>query len=127
MSKSEFDYELEAKEYLTHLSPHTQKLAMKAIEDCFTLGRDWRWIATALNKKSYSNYERWHFGLFFSKNFDLSVKETMRREDEAESNDLDTFFSVLEDSYSFDFPSPLDTSTQEQEITSILRKEGSNE
>lgn len=104
MPKTELEYEIEAKEYISHLDPQAQKLAVKAIEDCLELDRSWRWINTALNKKGYSNWNRWHFGLFFSNNFNASVIETMNREDEAENNNLGEFFAVLDDRKQYTFP-----------------------
>lgn len=98
------NYEMEAKEYLSHLSKHTQRVAIKAIQDVFALGKDWRWIATALTKKGYSTWEEWKFGLWFNKEFDKSVKAAMQREDEAQELDLDKFFSNYKSEDKYEFP-----------------------
>lgn len=115
MPKNEIEYEIEAKKYVKNLSPRTQKLAAKAIEDCLDMNRSWRWINTALNKKGYSNWERWSFGLFFSKNFNASVEETMKREDEAEETNLEGFFSVVDDELKFSFPQQKEADVLEDE------------
>lgn len=39
MPKSETEYELEAKEYISHLEPQVQKLAVKAIDDALAMQR----------------------------------------------------------------------------------------
>lgn len=98
------NYELQTKEYVSYLDPQVQPLAIRAIDDCLAVGKDWRWICTALNKKSYSNWNRWKFGLLFSKNFDESVKETMRREDEALDYDVEDFLSDLDCRHEYLFP-----------------------
>lgn len=98
------NYEIEAKEYLSHLNQRTQRVAIKAIQDVLALGRDWRWIATALTKKGYSTWEEWKFGLWFNKEFDKSVRAAIQREDEAEKLDLEEFFSNYDIEYQYEFP-----------------------
>lgn len=104
MLKTEKQYEIEAKEYVSNLTKPTQHLAKVAIDDCLALGRTWRWIATALNKKGFNNWERFKFGLLFNRQFNASVVATITREDEAENADLDDFFSVLEKRNNYVFP-----------------------
>lgn len=86
---NEQDYKRCAREIIFDFEPHTQKLAVKAIEDMFSADNPdiytWRFIATALKKKSKNNYEKYGFGVWFNKNFYANVFDSMKREDEAES------------------------------------------
>lgn len=117
------NYEMEAKEYLSHLSKRTQRIAIKAIDDVFALGRDWRWIATALSKKGYSTWEEWKFGLWFNKEFDKSVRAAIQREDEAQELDLNEFYSNFNIEYQYEFPKVEAT----EEAKATVKTEAKNE
>ena len=91
------DYEFEAKEYIWQLPETTQRKLITAIETLLDDGKDWRFINTALHKKSMNNWVQYGAGLLFNRRFQGSVQEQMDREDRAEEIDLDEFFDLKEE------------------------------
>ena len=91
------NYELEAKEFIAKLNEESQRKAVVAIDDLMESDerKDWRYIATALKKKSLTNWETFGFGLMFNKRFVASVFKQIERDDESNEIDLAAFFSAL--------------------------------
>lgn len=90
---TEEKYKQEALDYLSKLPKKYQQLAAVSIQEVLDSGLSWRWVNTALRKKSESNWQRYGgFGLMFNKNFRRAVYEQMEREDYAASIDLNEFF-----------------------------------
>lgn len=123
MPKKEEQYELEVAEYISNLPPVTQKKAGVAIQDCRDMGRDWRWIKTALYKKGHSTWNKYGFGLMFKKSYNASVLETMRLEDEAEGFDIDEFLSILKRKEQYEFPEAYDPERVFSDLEADLREE----
>lgn len=93
------DYELEAKEFIERFSEEAQRKAVIAIGDLMESDprKDWRFIATALKKKSVANWELFGFGLLFNSRFIASVFKQIERDNASRDIDLDAFFSVLDE------------------------------
>lgn len=88
------NYENEAKDYVKELDSATQKKAIVAIQDALNNDkRDWRWIATALRKKSVNEWTKWGFGLFFDNKFQASVYQQIERDERCKHIDADSWLS----------------------------------
>lgn len=94
--EDEKQYKQEAYFLIRHFSDKTQKKAVKAINDLFSDDEPhsftWRYVATALKKKSKDNYETYGFGIWFNKCFIGNVYEAIKREDEADEIDVVDYF-----------------------------------
>lgn len=87
---SEEEHEREVKDYIySNLSELTQKKAMTAIKELLVNGKDWQWIHYALNKKSAKQWEKFGFGLLFNWNFEGSVYEAIKRDEELDETSYD--------------------------------------
>lgn len=86
-------YERRAKELILDFDKKTQRECVQAIHDWMRrYSEDWRFIATALRRKSKENFTRQGFGIFFNAGFMASTYDAIRREDEAQEIDLDEFY-----------------------------------
>ena len=95
--ENEEQYKQEAYSIIKNFSIKTQKKAVMAIDDLFSDDEPhsitWRYVATALKKKSKDNYETYGFGIWFNNCFIGNVYESIKREDEAEDiSVIDYFF-----------------------------------
>lgn len=91
------DYELEAKSFIAKLNEESQRKAAIAIDDLMESDerKDWRYVATALKKKSVANWEMFGFGLMFNKRFVASVFKQIERDNLSSNIDLNSFFLAL--------------------------------
>lgn len=86
-------YRLKAERLIHEFDKETQKLCVVAIHDWFErYSEDWRYIATALKRKSKDSFINRGFGILFNSGFMRSTFDAIRREDEAKDLDLDDFY-----------------------------------
>ena len=91
---NEETYKAEAYELINQFDYRTQQKAVVAIQDLFNSEHeiDWRFIATALKKKSKDNFMKYGFGIFFNRGFIASTYKQMEREDESDDIDVSEYF-----------------------------------
>lgn len=104
VSDEGYEHEYAAKKYIQdNFEIYDQKRAIRALNDLFREHYEdwfredasvaWRWVETALKKKSPANWKTHGFGLLLNRNFRGSVFEEMSRAEAVNEIDLWDFYA----------------------------------